>query len=119
MLTISIINISIFLDLLLQFFDLIKSNFLFNLSCETLILTLIILMDDRSTDKILKGLQGTASATVIARGAIDAYKAWDSSNPDDEEKPEENKDKTDDNKEEAHNKDPKNEVKDSKKTNEK
>jgi hypothetical protein len=33
------------------------------------------LMAGRSTDKILKGLQGTASATIIARGAIDAYKA--------------------------------------------
>jgi hypothetical protein len=119
MLTISIINISIFLDLLLQLFDFFKSNLWFILSYEIIILTLIFLMAGRSTDKILKGLQGTASATVIARGAIDAYKAWDSSNPDDEDKSEENKDKKDDKKDDVQNKDPKTEVKDSKETNEK
>lgn len=48
-------------------------------------------MTGRTTDKILKGLQSTASATVIARGAIDAYKAWEESSS--EENSEENKDK--------------------------
>jgi hypothetical protein len=76
-------------------------------------------MAGRSTDKILKGLQGTASATVIAKGAIDAYKAWESNNPDDEDKSEENKDKKDDKKDEVQNNDSKNEVKDSNKSNEK
>lgn len=54
-------------------------------------------MAGRSTDKILKGLQGTASATVIARGAIDAYKAWENSTPD--ENDEESEDKKDNKKE--------------------
>lgn len=68
------------------------------------------MLASRSTDKILKGLQGTASATVIARGAIDAYKAWDSSNPDDENNSDENK--KDDKKDEVKEEDNKNEVKD-------
>lgn len=119
MLTISKLNILIILDSLIQFFDFIVLNQWIILTYQTVILTLILRMAGRSTDKILKGLQGTASATVIARGAIDAYKAWDSSNPDDEDKSEENKDKKDDKKDEVQNNDPKNEVTDNKETNEK
>jgi hypothetical protein len=50
-------------------------NLLFILIFVILFSSIILLMASRSTDKILKGLQGTASATVIARGAIDAYKS--------------------------------------------
>lgn len=93
MLTISIINISIFIILILKFYDFIESNLWFILSFETIIFSLIILIAGKSTDKRLKGLQGTASATVIARGAIDAYKAWDNNNPDEEDNSSEDKDK--------------------------
>lgn len=89
---------------------LIEFKFTFILILGIFLLTIILLLASRSTDKILKGLQGTASATVIARGAIDAYKAWESSNPDDENKSDENK--KNDKKDEIKEGDNKNEVKD-------
>jgi len=126
MLTISNLNITIILELLVPFFDFIESNSWVNFGCEIIISSIIVLMAGRSTDKILKGLQGTASATVIAKGAIDAYKAWESSNNDDEDNIKENKDKKDevkseDKKEEAKSEDSKDEIKKDKnnKTNEK
>jgi hypothetical protein len=35
----------------------------------------IILRSNRLGDKVLKGLQGTATTTIIGRGAYDAYKS--------------------------------------------
>jgi hypothetical protein len=95
MLLISILNISTFLDLIMQFLDFIKLNLWIILLSEIIISILVIWIASRSTDKILKGLQGTASATVIARGAIDAYKAWEGNNSENEDNSEENKDKKD------------------------
>ena len=96
-------------------------NLLFILIFVILFSSIILLMASRSTDKILKGLQGTASATVIARGAIDAYKSWENSNPEDEDenKKDDNKDgnKKDTNKDELKNDENKDDNKD--KTNEK
>nr|YP_009487324.1 hypothetical protein [Russula virescens]AWB36226.1 hypothetical protein [Russula virescens] len=117
MLKFSILNISIILSLLLDYYEIINSNPWVNLYCEIIIISLVILIAGRSTDKILKGLQGTASATVIARGAIDAYKAWESNN-DDEDNSKENNNKNDIKKEEAKNEDNKDEVNNNK-TNEK
>jgi len=76
-------------------------------------------MAGRSTDKILKGLQGTASATVISRGVIDAYEAWKSNNSDNWDNSEENNDKKEYKKEEVKNEDKSNEETDNNKPNEK
>jgi len=67
------LNISISLDLLTGFFNFIESNLLFILSFEIIILSSIILMANRTSDKLLRGLQGTAATTIIARGIHDAY----------------------------------------------
>jgi hypothetical protein len=72
MIILSKLTISINLDLLILFYNFLKSNLLI---ITLVIISFISLMAGRSTDKILKGLQGTASAAVITRGAIDAYKA--------------------------------------------
>lgn len=103
MLTISISNFSVIVDIFLQLFNFIKSiNLWTSLNYGIIILSLIGLMASRSTDKNLKGLQGTASATVITRGAIDAYEAWKSSNSNDEDDSENKKeDKKEDKKEEV------------------
>lgn len=123
MFTISIINFSLIVDLILQIFNFLDSiNLWFILSYEIIILSLILLLASRSTDKILKGLQGTASATVITRGAIDAYEAWKNSNPSDDDNSKDNKDNKDnkeDKKGEVENEDKINEEKDNNKTNEK
>jgi hypothetical protein len=42
--------------------------------CYIILLSSIILMASRTTDKILRGLQGTAATTIIGRGIYDAYK---------------------------------------------
>lgn len=110
MLKFSILNISIILELLLDYYEIINSNLWVNLYCEMITISLIILMAGRTTDKILKGLQGTASATVIAKGAIDAYKAWESNNNDDEDNSKENNNKTDTKKEEVKNEENKDEI---------
>jgi hypothetical protein len=39
-----------------------------------MILSLIVLMAGRTSDKILKGLQGTAAVTIISRAVHEAYK---------------------------------------------
>jgi hypothetical protein len=61
--------------ILTNFYELIYSNLWFILSCEIVILGPIILMANRASGKILKGLQGAAATTIIARSAFDAYKA--------------------------------------------
>jgi hypothetical protein len=33
-------------------------------------------MASRTSEKLLRGLQGTAATTIIARGIHDAYKSW-------------------------------------------
>jgi len=61
-------------------------------------------MASRTSDKLLRGLQGTAATTIIARGIHDAYKSWkqknknkkngeSSSNNDDSRDKDKNKDK--------------------------
>jgi len=91
------LNISISLDLLTGFYDFIESNLWVILSYEILILSLIILMASRTSDKLLRGLQGTAATTIIARGIHDAYNPWkngdSSSNNDGSKDKDTNKDK--------------------------
>lgn len=68
-------NISVFKDTLTNlhyFYDLIISNIEITLIFEIAILGATILMANRLGDKILKGLQGAASTTIIARGIYDA-----------------------------------------------
>jgi hypothetical protein len=62
-------------DLLTKLYELIYSNLWFILSCEIVILGPIILMANRASGKILKGLQGVAATSIIVRSAFDAYKA--------------------------------------------
>jgi len=40
-----------------------------------------IFLASRAGDKILKGLQGTAATTIIARGVYDAYNKWKDNKP--------------------------------------
>jgi hypothetical protein len=93
----STLNISISLDLLTGFFNFIESNLWFILSFEIIILSSIILMANRTSDKLLRGLQGAAATTIIARGIHDAYNSWknggSSSNSDDSRDKDTNKDK--------------------------
>jgi uncharacterized membrane protein len=93
----STLNISISLDLLKEFYNFIESNLWFILSCEIFILSSIVLMASRTSDKFLRGLQGTAATTIIARGIHDAYNSWknggSSSNNDDSKDKDTNKDK--------------------------
>jgi len=81
------LNLSISLDFLTCFYNFIESNSLFILSYEIIILSSIVLMANRTSDKLLRGLQGTAATTIIARGIHDAYNSWEnggsSSNSDD------------------------------------
>jgi hypothetical protein len=66
----------------------LETNFIF----DALIVGAIIMMANRLSDKVLKGLQRTAATTIIARGAYDAYnsltdkKAGGSSDPKDSDK---------------------------------
>jgi uncharacterized membrane protein len=43
---------------------------------EIIVLVTIVSLASRTTDKILRGLQGTAATTIISRGIHDAYKSW-------------------------------------------
>lgn len=45
---------------------------------EIIVLGTIIYLAGRTSDKILRGLQGTAASTIIARGIYDAYNTWKS-----------------------------------------
>jgi hypothetical protein len=68
-------NISVFKDTLtnlLYFYDLIISNIEITLIFEIAILGATIFMANRLGDKVLKGLQGAAATTIIARGILDA-----------------------------------------------
>jgi len=64
---------------------------------EIIVLGTIISLASRTSDKILRGLQGTAATTIIARGIHDAYNSWkdkgSSSNRDESENKDTNKDK--------------------------
>jgi len=68
-------DLMILSDLLTNFYVLIYSNLWVILICNIVILGSIVLMDNRASGKILKGLQGTAATTIIVRGAFDAYRA--------------------------------------------
>lgn len=96
------LNFLISLDLLTGFYNFIESNLWFILSCEILILSSIVLMASRTSDKLLRGLQGTAATTIIARGIHDAYNLWknggSSSNNDDSKDKDTNKIKNQENK---------------------
>lgn len=61
-------------------------------TCEIIVLGAIISLTSRGTDKILRGLQGTAATTIIARGIHDAYKSWKGSDSTSEK--DDSKDKT-------------------------
>jgi hypothetical protein len=67
--------------------EIVNSDLWIFLLCEIFVLGTIVSLASRSTDKILRGLQGTAATTIIARGIHDAYKSWkgsgSSSNNDD------------------------------------
>lgn len=64
--------ISIFLTIL-EFFN---SEILIFLAYEIVLLGVILSLATRVSDNILKGLQGTAATTIIARGVYDAYNKW-------------------------------------------
>ena len=76
MLMLSTLNVIIKYDLLTNYCDIISSNLLIILIFQTMLLSSIILMASRRSDKILKGLQGTAATTIIVKGAFYAYPAW-------------------------------------------
>lgn len=75
---------------LLTIIDFVNSDLWIFLLLEIFILGTIISLASRSTDKILRGLQGTAATTIIARGVYDAYNSWkgngSSSNDDSKDK---------------------------------
>lgn len=91
------LNISIIFDILTGFCEIISSNLGLILICEIIVLGAFIFFASRTTDKILRGLQGTAATTIIARGAYDAYNSWknggSSSNNDDSKDKDSGKDK--------------------------
>jgi hypothetical protein len=53
--------------------ELIDFDLFFLLTYDIILLCAIISLASKACDKILKGLQGTAATTIIARGAYDAY----------------------------------------------
>jgi len=61
--------------LLKKFYELIYSNICIILILNIVVLGSIILRANRASGKILKGLQGAAATTIIARGVFDAYRA--------------------------------------------
>jgi hypothetical protein len=58
---------------LLTINEIVNSNLLIFSINEIIVLSAIISLAGRVSDKILKGLQGTAATTIIARGVYDAY----------------------------------------------
>jgi hypothetical protein len=56
--------------------EIVSSDLWIFLISEIIILGTIVSLASRSTDKILRGLQGAAATTIIARGVHDAYKSW-------------------------------------------
>ena len=82
-----------------------NSDLLFSLIYEIIALGAIISLANRASDKILKGLQGTASATVIGRGVYDAYKTMteEGGGSEDKDDSEKTKDKTEDKKDDVKN----------------
>lgn len=56
--------------------EIVSSDLLIFLICEIIILGAIISLASKAGDKVLKGLQGTAATTIIARGVYDAYNKW-------------------------------------------
>ena len=60
----------------LTIIDYFSSDMWIYLICEILILGTIVSLASRTSEKILRGLQRTASITIIARGIYDAYNSW-------------------------------------------
>jgi hypothetical protein len=67
------ILLNYFISILLTIIEFINIDFLIFLAYEIIILGAILSLAGRAGDKILKGLQGTAATTIIARGVYDAY----------------------------------------------
>ena len=63
-------------NFLTKFSDLIDFNLWIILSYEIILISSIILLASRTSDKVLKGLQGTAAVSIIGRAVYDAYKKW-------------------------------------------
>src|ERR1700678_1037406 len=105
-------NISVFKDTLtnlLYFYDLIISNIEITLIFEIAILGATIFMANRLGDKVLKVLQGTAAATIIARGIYDAINSIggedDNTNKDSKTKQENNNSNSEPNNSDSNNSD--------------
>lgn len=64
------------LNYTLTIIELVNSNLWILFACEIIALGAILSLASRTSDKILKGLQGTAATTIIARGVYDAYNKW-------------------------------------------
>jgi hypothetical protein len=67
------ILLNYFISILLTIIEFVNSDFLIYLAYGIFILSAILSLASRAGDKILKGLQGTAATTIIARGVYDAY----------------------------------------------
>jgi hypothetical protein len=65
-----------FISIFLTNIEFVNPDFWILLAYEILILGVILSLANRASDKILKGLQGTAATTIIARGVYDAYNKW-------------------------------------------
>jgi hypothetical protein len=79
----TIINLFIISELLSNlyyFCDSLISQLELTFIFEIITLGVIILMSNRIGEKVLKGLQGTASTTIIASGLYDAYKTISENN---------------------------------------
>lgn len=72
----TMILLNYFISILFTIIEFINIDFLIFLAYEIIILGVILSLAGRAGDKILKGLQGTAATTIIARGVYDAYNKW-------------------------------------------
>jgi len=65
-----------FISILLTIIEFVNSDLWILFAYEIIALGAILSLASRTSDKILKGLQGTAATTIIARGVYDAYNKW-------------------------------------------
>jgi len=66
-------NLNYFMFIFLTIIEFINSDLLISLVYEIIALGAIVSLTNRVSDKIIKGLQGTAATTIIARGVHDLY----------------------------------------------
>lgn len=92
----TMILLNSFISIFLTNIEFVNPDFWILLAYEILILGVILSLANRASDKILKGLQGTAATTIIARGVYDAYNKWkdDKSSSNGSNPENNNKDKT-------------------------